>query len=154
MSLLPICNIHITHAHPSVIRTTHPSCTHAPFSLTHRWVSVPTPWTDYQAGTKTAVVTVLIMGSCIMREARVLHLVQHAQMETGWVVEWTFLPTVAVAMSVCSSLRMGKRLEGVAHGCNERCMRARWGRCRAKSTSIEPKLTAVKRWIRLKGEVS
>ena len=81
---------------------------------------MPTPWTACQAGTRTAVVTMLIMGSCIMREARVLHLVQRAQMETEWVVGWTFLQTVAVAMSVCSSLKMGKRLEGVVHGCNER----------------------------------
>ena len=107
----------LTHMHPS--HTT-------PFP-SHRWVSAPIRWTDNQAGTRTAVVIMLIMGTSIMREAVVLCLVQLAQMETGWVVGWTSVPTTALVMSMCSLQRMGSRLGG---GGGE--TRKRWGGTRRR----------------------
>ena len=86
--------------------------THHTLPLTHRWVSVTIPWTACQAGTITAVVTMLMMGGFTTRVALVLSLVRHAQMETEWVVGWTSVLTAALVMSMCSSQRMGNRLVG------------------------------------------
>ena len=47
-----------------------------------------------------------------MRVAGVLSLVQHARMETEWVVGWTSVPSTTLVMSMCSSQRMGNRLGG------------------------------------------
>ena len=47
-----------------------------------------------------------------MIDGFVLSLVHLAQMETGWVVGWTSVPTAALVMSMCSLQRMGNRLAG------------------------------------------
>ena len=124
MSPNPFCD---THTYPSPLHTPnhtctliipytlhpHPHHTHHTPPLTHRWVSVPILWTaNNQAGTKTAVVTMLMMGTCSTGMACLLSLVQLARMETGWVVGWTSVLTSALVMSMCSSQRMENRLGG------------------------------------------
>ena len=73
---------------------------------------MPTPWTTNQAGKERAVVTMLMMGICTTGVVGVLRLVQHAQLETEWVVGWTLVLTTVLVTSMCSSQRMGNRLGG------------------------------------------
>ena len=54
----------------------------------------------------------LMMGTCLTGVSWAVGLVQHAQMETEWVVGWTSMLVAALVMSMCSLQRMGNRLAG------------------------------------------